>query len=544
VSTAFQEGGAIAGSLALVLEAAKGITAVLLARYYFPADPTWEIVALIALVMGRYWSAQAVGTTSVIWGSIVHAPITAGLTYLISFLGFTIFREKRQGRLLVLVLFPLITLLRYAPGPQFVAMACLCGLIAWIYQKVPEDLEIPTAATRLESQRLFGLFRRDRALQSLDQPLSRARWGSKAAILSQLTAWGYPVPKGYVLPAGDDPAALIEITRPSVQTPVIVRAAAVGDQPLQASAAGQYPAIPNLTSQEALFAAINQCFRSYDRPSASQYRRDRGLPETQLAVIVQQQVAALCGGVACSRDPLTGQGDIVVIEGLLGSPQAVVSGQKTPEHYRVAMPASDLPANLSADSWQIPAALSLTVQGTGDLPPRLIEQVAYLARHLEAQYQGLPQILEWSYDGEHLWVLQSRPLLPPAGDRVGTVPSLLAGTQIHRSGLSAPGKTLQGWGISPGQVIGTICHGQPGPAGPAIGPDSILWLPSLPAAQIPLWATAGGFIATAGGQLSHGAIVAREYGIPTITNLAAHPPSLQPGTRVKLDGTSGTVEIL
>jgi hypothetical protein len=36
--------------------------------------------------------------------------------------------------------------------------------------------------------------------------------------------------------------------------------------------------------------------------------------------------------------------------------------------------------------------------------------VAYLARHLEARYQGVPQDIEWTYDGETLWLLQSRPI--------------------------------------------------------------------------------------------------------------------------------------
>ncbi|MEM1308543.1 MAG: glycerol-3-phosphate acyltransferase, partial [Cyanobacteria bacterium P01_H01_bin.153] len=84
VNAAFEVGGMLAGSLALGLEAAKGIGLVLLARQYFPTDPAWEIVALMALVMGRYWAVKAVGTTAVLWGAIAHSPVTAGLTLLIS----------------------------------------------------------------------------------------------------------------------------------------------------------------------------------------------------------------------------------------------------------------------------------------------------------------------------------------------------------------------------------------------------------------------------------------------------------------------------
>jgi hypothetical protein len=88
--------GAIAGVPAVLSEAAKGIGAVLLARHYFPTDPVWEIVALIALVMGRYWGSQGAGTTNVMWGFIVHDWVTAGLGWLLSLIGFTVVRQRRR----------------------------------------------------------------------------------------------------------------------------------------------------------------------------------------------------------------------------------------------------------------------------------------------------------------------------------------------------------------------------------------------------------------------------------------------------------------
>ena len=54
VSAAFYHGGKLAGILAVLSEAFKGIAAVILARAFFPAGSPWELLALIALVMGRY----------------------------------------------------------------------------------------------------------------------------------------------------------------------------------------------------------------------------------------------------------------------------------------------------------------------------------------------------------------------------------------------------------------------------------------------------------------------------------------------------------
>ena len=412
VSAAFYHGGKVAGIAAVLMEAAKGIGVVLLARYYFPTDPVWEILALIGLVMGRYWFAQGAGTTNVVWGIVAYDWATALLTFMISGLGFTIFRERRQGRLLSLVLLPLITALRHQDGALVLAMTCLSALIAWIYQKLPDDLDLPDDEGRLESRTMFRFFRGDRGLVALDQPLDAAKFGYKAATLGQLRAWGYPVPRGYVLPAGDDPTALLAIAEPSPTQPLAVRSSAQDEDTGTASAAGVYQSFLNVTDQAALAAAIVRVFSSYNSQGARAYRQSQGLPERGLAVIVQQQVQGQFSGVAFSRDPITRCGDGVVIEALPGGADQVVGGQVTPEQYRVLVQPEDVPplAEIAAADWQISDALTLTVEGQGQTPSRLLQQVAYLARHLESRFQGVPQDIEWSFDGDTLWLLQSRPI--------------------------------------------------------------------------------------------------------------------------------------
>jgi phosphoenolpyruvate-protein kinase (PTS system EI component) len=44
--------------------------------------------------------------------------------------------------------------------------------------------------------------------------------------------------------------------------------------------------------------------------------------------------------------------------------------------------------------------------------------------------------------------------------------------------------------------------------------------------------------------LSHGAIVAREYGIPAVMNIAHATQKLKNGQRVRIDGALGRVERL
>lgn len=407
VSAAFYHGGTGVGLLCVALEAFKGIAAVLVARYFFAGDPIWPVLSLIFLVMGRYWGSQGAGTTNIAWGFFAYDPLVAGLTLFISGFGFTVLRMRRQGRLFVLVLMPVLTALVHpTDGMRVLIVACLSGLIGWIYQKIPDDLDLPSTQSAGESRRMFRFFQGDRALNSLSTVLPVDKVGGKAATLSQLNAWGYPVPPGYVLPAGDDPSALIAAVSPSPAQPVVARSSATSEDTLTASAAGQYVSVTEITSAAALEQAIIVCLNAYSAPSAVRYRQDRNLPEGKMNVLVQPQITGVFSGVAFSRDPVAKAGDAVVVEALPGGANRVVSGQVTPESYRVVVSAQQV----EAAAWQIPADLTLPVSGQGSVPQSLIQQVAYLTRHVENSFHGIPQDIEWTFDGEQIWLLQSRPI--------------------------------------------------------------------------------------------------------------------------------------
>ncbi len=411
VSAAFYHGGRAAGILAVASEAFKGIAAVLIARHYFPFDPVWEIVALMAVVLGRYWIGKGAGTTNVVWGYVVHDPAIAGLVFLIGGISFTILRERRQAKFGVLVLLALITALLYPQSPDLIgASMLLAGLLGWIYTRIPDDLDMDARNARSDSRSMFRFFRGDRALRTLDQPLEAERFGEKAATLARLKRFGYPVPMGWALAPGDDPQLLIDCLNPSPKYPFVVRSSAVGEDSETASAAGQYESILSITSREALLPAISRCFASYNQPAAVQYRRDRNLPDSTIAVLIQQQIRGVFSGVAFSRDPIARQGNAVLIEALPGNASQVVSGRVTPETYQVLIDQAVSPRNAGNAGWILPDDRVLPMEGAGDVPPRLIQQVAYLSRHLEAYFEGIPQDVEWTFDGQTLWLLQSRPI--------------------------------------------------------------------------------------------------------------------------------------
>jgi pyruvate,water dikinase len=47
-----------------------------------------------------------------------------------------------------------------------------------------------------------------------------------------------------------------------------------------------------------------------------------------------------------------------------------------------------------------------------------------------------------------------------------------------------------------------------------------------------------------GGMMTHGSVVAREYGIPGVVGVNAATTRLKTGQRVRVDGSRGVVEVL
>ncbi|MDJ0509557.1 MAG: glycerol-3-phosphate acyltransferase [Crocosphaera sp.] len=401
VSAAFYHGGTFVGILAVLSEAGKGIIAVLLARYFFPTQPLWELMALIALIIGRYWMGKGAGTTNLFWGMIVHDWAATFLTALISLSSFTIFRDRVTGRLFALILLAFILTVRHPYDSGYIGLAWfLSGLMAWIFYKIPDDLSLPETGVKSSSKTMFNFFRGEKSLLSLNDKLDAQKVGKKAANLAYLKSLGYDVPNGWIFLPGDDPDLLLNYLEPSLENPFVVRSSAMGEDTETASAAGQYLTCLNITNQGSLKTAILDCLVAYNHPHAVRYRRDKGQDDEGITLLIQKQVFATFSGVAFSRDPVNPLNNCVIIEALPGAANKIVSGKITPEQYKV-----QVYEQLENDAIKIE---DLDKNKLQEVPAFIIEKVAILARDLETLYHGIPQDIEWSYDGENLWLLQTR----------------------------------------------------------------------------------------------------------------------------------------
>jgi pyruvate,water dikinase len=108
----------------------------------------------------------------------------------------------------------------------------------------------------------------------------------------------------------------------------------------------------------------------------------------------------------------------------------------------------------------------------------------------------------------------------------------------------ADAKLLEGIPVSPGIVTGparvilrTDEHEQ-------VLPGEILIAPFTDPAWSPYFITAAGVVMEQGGILSHGSIVAREYGLPAVTNVLSATRVIRTGDLVQVDGNRGCVSVL
>jgi len=109
------------------------------------------------------------------------------------------------------------------------------------------------------------------------------------------------------------------------------------------------------------------------------------------------------------------------------------------------------------------------------------------------------------------------------------------------------------------QVTDGVLHGRPASRGVAVGiarvahtlveaaalqPGEILVTPITDIGWTPYFSLIGGLVTDLGSAVSHGAVIAREYGLPCVVNTRDGTRFFQSGDHIRLDGDKGTVEKL
>ena len=134
--------------------------------------------------------------------------------------------------------------------------------------------------------------------------------------------------------------------------------------------------------------------------------------------------------------------------------------------------------------------------------------------------------------------------------------------RAHDAMMTVP-DTIQDWreavrGTAASSIVGSdeVFHGIPISGGKVIGPvrfvrsmedwtrvcrGDILVVSVIDPGMAPLFGVAAGLVAEMGGTLSHGAIIAREYGLPAVANVSGVMASLKEGDQISLDAERGEI---
>ncbi|MFY9917205.1 MAG: PEP-utilizing enzyme, partial [Mycobacterium sp.] len=128
------------------------------------------------------------------------------------------------------------------------------------------------------------------------------------------------------------------------------------------------------------------------------------------------------------------------------------------------------------------------------------------------------------------------------------VPRVLAsdGETVYASAATPSGETahvLVGTPLSPGVHEGVV-RVLDSPVGAKLRPGEVLVAASTDPGWTPLFLLAGALVMEVGGVVSHGALVAREYGIPALAGITDAMTRLHTGQRVRVDGTAGRITLL
>ncbi|HEY3474327.1 MAG TPA: PEP/pyruvate-binding domain-containing protein, partial [Anaerolineales bacterium] len=193
--------------------------------------------------------------------------------------------------------------------------------------------------------------------------------GGKAANLSRLARMYHHVPDGFSLPVTVmDEAHPLDLRDEIIcaisdlmachrlsEFIAAVRSSAVDEDGITASFAGQHETYLNIVGAEAIIQAVIRCWESARSERALEYRRQQGLSveHVQIAVLVQQLVAADVSAVVFSANPITSNRDEVVINASWGLGESIVGGTVTPDTFIVRKSDLAITNRLVADKEQM-----------------------------------------------------------------------------------------------------------------------------------------------------------------------------------------------
>jgi len=209
-------------------------------------------------------------------------------------------------------------------------------------------------------------------------------------------------------------------------SPVAVRSSATAEDLPGASFAGQQDTFLWVRGVDDVLDRVRRCFASLFTSRAIAYRVKMGFDHSSvdISVGVQKMANSFTAGVMFTLNPANGDRSQITIDSNYGFGESVVSGEVTPDHFRVDKITLDIlertvskkeiyytlePSEHRSKRMEIPE----TRREAQSLIDEDIIELAKMGKTIEKHY-GCPQDIEWAVDKDmptvgNVYILQSRP---------------------------------------------------------------------------------------------------------------------------------------
>jgi len=217
---------------------------------------------------------------------------------------------------------------------------------------------------------------------------------------------------------------------------VAVRSSATAEDGSSASWAGELESYLN-TTKDTLLENVKKCWASLFTPRAIFYRIEKNMhnDKVSVAVVVQKMVESEVSGICFTVHPVTEDKNQLVIEAGYGLGEAIVGGLITPDNYVVLKNELEISDKYiseqkkqivrngeSLDSARdrqgtenqsgggvIEKTVSIEKQEAQKISDEKIIEIAKICIGIEKHY-GFPCDIEWAYEGDNFYIVQSRPI--------------------------------------------------------------------------------------------------------------------------------------
>ncbi|HDH91537.1 MAG TPA: phosphoenolpyruvate synthase, partial [Candidatus Aenigmarchaeota archaeon] len=301
-----------------------------------------------------------------------------------------------------------------------------------------------------------------------------------------------------------------------------------------ASFAGQQATFLNVKGVNDLLEAVKKCWASLYEPRAIFYRAKQGVKKASIAVVVQKMVNSEKSFVMFTRNPVTGE-DNIVIEATWGLGEELVSGAVEPDEYIVSKDGKILDVKIGLKEkmrvrdWATDRTVEIPVPKEKAVAQVLTEeeiaQIAQYGLQLE-KYYGKPQDVEGAIEKGRVYIVQTRPITA-----LGKKEEIK--TEVE--------PILKGLGASPGIAVGKvkIVHGLQDIT--KVEEGDILVTTMTSPDLVPTMSKCSAIITDEGGRTSHASIVSRELGIPCVVGTKEATKVLKDGQVVTVDAYNGLI---